>query len=54
MEKDMNWYKKKLCSRYALENDNAKLAWDFELKKDDNIKKSQFEIRRQGKEDLMD
>ena len=31
VEKDMNWYKRKWCRGYALENDHTKLVWDFEF-----------------------
>ena len=29
VEKDMKWYKQKWCRGYVLENDHAKLVWDF-------------------------
>ena len=31
VEKDMKWYKQKWYRGYALENDHAKLVWDFEF-----------------------
>ena len=31
VEKDMKWYKQRWCRGYALENDHAKLVWDFEF-----------------------
>ena len=31
VEKDMKWYKQKWCRGYTLENDHAKLVWDFEF-----------------------
>ena len=31
VEKNMKWYKQKCCRGYALENDHAKLVWDFEF-----------------------
>ena len=31
VEKDMKWYKRKWCRGYVLENDHAKLVWDFEF-----------------------
>ena len=30
IEKDLKWYKQKWCREYILENDHAKLVWDFE------------------------
>ena len=30
VEKDLKWYKQKWCREYILENDHAKLVWDFE------------------------
>ena len=30
VQKDINWYKQKWCRGYTLENDNAKLVWDFD------------------------
>ena len=29
VEKDMKWYKQKWCRGYVLENDHAKLVWNF-------------------------
>ena len=31
IDKDMKWYKPKWCRGYVLENNHAKLAWDFEF-----------------------
>ena len=31
VEKEMKWYKQKWCRWYILENDHAKLVWDFEF-----------------------
>ena len=31
VEKDTKWYKQKWCRGYVLDNDHAKLVWDFEF-----------------------
>ena len=31
VEKDIKWYKQKWCRGYTLENDHAKLVWNFEF-----------------------
>ena len=41
VEIDMKWYKQKRCRGYTLENDHAKLVWDFEF----NLRKTKTSRR---------
>ena len=52
----MKWYKQKWCRGYTLENNHAKLVGDFEfsLRKATTSRRPDFDIRRHGKENLMD
>ena len=50
VEKDVMWYKQKWCRRYILENDNAKLVWDFELNLRKTITSRRLNLTLEDKE----